>query len=106
MIREGGSPLYFHVTNAGLNVAVDVTAYLVHVDAQIGESEYVAVLSVGGRAGALQVRHPWYQGCHLVCEYKNLWGDAYQIRAPIERPDPTGLHELGHEEFQVLKVAD
>jgi hypothetical protein len=43
----------------------------------------------------------------LICQYRNLWGDKYEVRARIERPPPpcTEAWLLGREEFRVVETA-
>jgi len=113
-VEEGGPPqrgwraIGFHVRNAGLNVAVDVEAYLGIGDQVPGfGKKYLPVMPVGERSRKLVLSDIPPHGRYLVCRYRNLWCDSYEVRAKInlrDMNDAFNPYELEVEEFRVIET--
>jgi len=99
--------LYMHMLNAGLNIAVDVTVCLLFVDKVMEEKQCAAVLPVNGSSGQSIFNRLSLGGAYfLVCNYVNLWGDKYEVRAPIVVDLQQESVSLGKEHFRVVEPSD
>ena len=106
---RGPIPVGFYVKNAGLNIAQEITAFATLDGKKTGKQEYKAVLEVHAKTVRWQVdleSDGSGKKYELVCRYRNLWGDEYEITTPLTQKMPGKQYTLGRERFRVVKATD
>jgi len=102
-------PISFHVRNAGLNVAQEVTAFVAMGGKSCGNEKYKGVLEVGAETPDWQFNlesDGSGKTYEVVCRCANLWGDRFEVRAALHQEVPRKQYRLGRETFRVIEAAD
>ena len=105
------APFWFQVNieNVGLNIAENIVAYNTLEGNQTGRGfDYTrSVLAVGAKSAAYGIELDSTPGRReIVCQYKNLWGDKYEVRAPLELDERRRYYVSNMETFRVIEAGE